>query len=202
MTLTEEFKERGNETLCTTSWGALRYYFFRLDQHFDAGTLAAADKEIRPLIIGLRLDAKDFLRSWMTGDFNFSKFNRWYTDYFVTHYGPLRLTANTLQAALELEAPFNYSTWKTVTVDYFCFQQLVWDGSTPIPHWLSAAQGDFGDFNSSSGTPAEDSEETGMVTRKTAETAKAGTSTASSFPSTLVEQALAQALLVLTKDKN
>jgi hypothetical protein len=80
----------------------------------------------------------------MTGDLNYAKFNRWYSDYFVTHYGPLRLTSNTLQAALEFEAPFNYSTWKAMTVDYFCFKQLVWDGSTPIPHWLSAAQGDFG----------------------------------------------------------
>ena len=129
-----------------------------------------------------------------------TKFNRWYSDYFVTHYGPLRLTANTLQAALELEAPFNYNVWKTMTVDYFCFKQLVWDGAAPIPRWLFAAQGDFGDFHSSSGTtPAEDSEETGTKTVKQGKTA---TSTSSSSTSNLVEQALAKARLVLTKDQN
>jgi hypothetical protein len=204
-TLTEEFKERGNETLCTTPWGAVRYFYFRLDsfsENSKDSTLTPGDKETLPLLVGLRLDSKDFLKSWMSGDFNYARFNRWYADYFVTHYGPMKLTANTLQAAVELEVPFNYLTWKQMTSEYFVFKQLVWDGATPVPYWLSAAQGHFGDSATSAATtPAEDSDENSK-NFKTGKTARAQTSTASSSTSSLVEQALAKALLVLTEKKH
>ena len=198
-TLTEEFKERGNETLCTTPWGAVRYFYFRLDCFSENGTstLTAGDKATRPILIGLRLDCKNFVKDWMSGDFNFSRFNRWYADYFVTHYGPMKLTANTLQAAVELEVPFTYLAWKEMTSQYFTFKQLVWDGMTPVPYWLSAAQGHFGDTATSAATtPAEDSDENSKTVKKTA---KASTSSSSS---SLVEQALAKALLVLTEKKH
>jgi len=206
-TLTEEFKERGNETLCTTPWGATRYFYFRLDSFSENNkdsSLTAADKETLPLLVGLRIDCKQFTREWLNGDFNWSKFNRWYADWFVTHYGPLKLTQNTLQAAVELEVPFNYRTWKEMTVNYFTFKQLVWDGTSPVPYWLSAAQGHFGDSATSAATaPAEDSDENSKNYKDfKGKTSKAQTSSASSSTSSLVEQALAKALLVLTEKKH
>ena len=95
------------------------------------------------------------------------------------------------QATLKLESCWNYNDWLAATANHFRFKSLVWNGQSPTPHWLPAAQGDhsFGKTTSNS----EDSDEPPVTRKKTSK------ATSSTDDSTIVQQALAQALMVLTK---
>ena len=185
--LLEETAERGNETLCFTAWGALRYYFFRLEQ---TANLPEHLKTAPPLLVGLKVDTNEFFRNWTSDNFTWGRFNRWYSDYFLTIYTTgLKLTPSMLQSALELEPHFSYVSYLAATSEYYRFKQLLWDGRSPAPHWLPAAQGNFG----TAGTSSDDSEELPVTRKKTSK------ATSSNEDSNTVQLALATALLVLTK---
>jgi hypothetical protein len=192
----EELEERGNETFSVTAWGALRYYMFRLEQTTG---LTETDKTEPPLLVALKFDTVNFFKSWTSDNFHFGKFNRWYSDFFLTAYAPgLELTATMMQAALELTTHFSYISYQDATANYFKFKQLLWDGTAPPPHWLPAAQGNF-NFTSartSATLESEDSDE------RTEPHVTRGTAASSSTSADTVTQALAQALLVLTNKKN
>jgi hypothetical protein len=189
----EELEERGNETFALTAWSAARYYFFRLEQTTG---LTEEEKTTPPLVIALKFDTKNFFDSWASDNFHYGKFNRWYQDFFLTAYAPgLELTATMLQAALEMQSHYSYVSYLDATASYFRFKQLVWNGTAPAPHWLPAAQGNF-NFTSartSATLDSEDSEE------RTEPHVTRGTASSSSTSADTVTQALAAAVLLLTK---
>jgi hypothetical protein len=142
------------------------------------------------------MDCKDFFKNWCSDSFHFGKFNRWYSDYFVTVYQTgLTLSTPMVQSALMLEANWSYADWLLATADYFRFKNLVWSGLPPAPHWLPAAQGDFTFGKTASNS--EDSDEV-VTTRKKTSTSRA---TSSTDDANTVQLALATALLVLTTKK-
>jgi hypothetical protein len=191
----EETDERGNETFALTAWAAVRYFFFRLEQTTG---LTETERTEPPLLVALKFDTVNFFRSWTSNAFHFGKFNRWYSDFFLTAYGPgLELTATMMQAALELQTHFSYISYLDATANYFKFKQLIWDGTAPPPHWLPAAQGNF-NFTSARTSATLDSEDSDEKTEPHVTRGTASSSTSSDT----VTQALAQALLVLTSKKN
>jgi len=190
----EELEERGNETFALTAWSAARYYFFRLEQTTG---LTEEDKTEPPLVIALKFDTKRFFDSWASDNFHYGKFNRWYQDFFLTAYAPgLELTATMMQSALELQTHFSFISYQDATATFFKFKQLLWDGTAPPPFWLPAAQGNF-NFTTARASATLDSEDSEERT-ETQHTARA-TAASSSTSADTVTQALAQALLVLTK---
>jgi hypothetical protein len=192
----EETAERGNETLSLTAWAALRYYFFRLEQ---VATLPEALKTEPPLVIAFKLDCKAFFRNWAGTNFKWSKFNRWYEDYFLTSYSTgVELSVHSLQSALELLPHFSYVSYMAATATCFRFKQLIWNGKAPLPHWLPAAQGNFGTGTAATG----DSDDSEDRTDAQLQTRTAGTSSSSTADNSTVMQALAKAVLLLTKEKH
>ena len=99
-----------------------------------------------------------------------------------------------LQASVELETHFSFVSYLAATSHCYRFKQLLWNGTAPLPFWLPAAQGNFTAPRTSANFDSEDSDEKTEVPH----TAR-GTASSSTGEHSAVTQALAQALLLLTK---